>query len=76
MPQDTDTVLGYALTFTCRVHDNPASLKFYHNGTESVSGVTTSNNVVTLLVEEVGLSSAGEYHCEVEYSPSLDTLGS
>ncbi|XP_063684716.1 hemicentin-1-like isoform X2 [Bolinopsis microptera] len=75
VPQDTDTVLGYALTFTCKVHDNPASLKFYHNGTESVSGVTTNNNVATLIVEEVGLSSAGEYYCEVDYSPSLDTLG-
>ena len=75
-PQHTDTVLGYPLTLTCEVHDNPSSLIFYHNDTELVTGVTTDNNLATLKVEEVELAAAGLYHCGAVYAPSLQTLGS
>ncbi|KAL5269701.1 hypothetical protein ACHWQZ_G003234 [Mnemiopsis leidyi] len=74
-PQNTDTVLGYPLSLSCAVHDNPASLNFYHNDTVMVAGVTTDNNLATFQVDAVELSTAGEYRCEVEYSASPATLG-
>ena len=68
-------MLGYPLSLSCAVHDNPASLKFYHNDTVLVAGVTTDNNLATFQVDAVELDTAGEYRCEVEYSASQDTLG-